>query len=220
LRGSDGLAAAVLATGAAAGLLMLLSLFMTIASVDVANTSCRVINDVDPSLADRCALSGFERHSIAFLLLGALALTLAWVAGPGRSRPAALGLAAVGVIALIFALAVDLPVTNDTGTIGRDFEGASASAGWGLWVELLGGALALAAGAIGLLRPRPRPERRPRREGPPRTERPTRAAAPRARAEGPARSARLDRAEGSREKRAPRPSKDAPAPRRGPREDS
>jgi hypothetical protein len=166
LRGSDGLAVAVLATGAAAGLLMLLSLFMTIASVDVANTSCRVINDVDPSLADRCALSGFERHSVAFLLLGVLALMLAWAAGPSRSRPAALGLVAVGVIALIFALAVDLPVTDDTGTIGRDFEGATASAGWGLWVELAAGVLALAAGAIGLLRPRPRPERRPRRERP------------------------------------------------------
>ena len=158
----------MLATGALAGLLMLISLSSTIASVDVANGSCEVINDANPDLADRCALSGFERHSIAFLLLGVAALTLAYAAGPRRSRPAALGLLVVGALALIFALLVDLPVTDDTGAIGRDFEGATASAGTGLWIELIAGVLALLAGALAFLVPRPEPEPRRRRPRPPR----------------------------------------------------
>jgi hypothetical protein len=158
----------VLAIGVLAGLLMLISLFSTIASVDVANGSCEVINDANPGLADRCALSGFERHSIAFLLLGVATLALAYAAGPRRSRPAALGLLVVGALALIFALLVDLPVTDDTGAIGRDFEGATASAGTGLWIELIAGILALLAGALAFLVPRPEPEPRRRRPRPPR----------------------------------------------------
>ncbi|HEY6779820.1 MAG TPA: hypothetical protein VI111_02640 [Thermoleophilaceae bacterium] len=163
-RRANPLATGVLALGVAAGILMLISLFSTIASVDVANGSCEVINDADPSLADRCALSGFERHGIAFLLLGLIALALAYGAGPGRSRPAAVGLIVVGAIALILALLVDLPVTDDTGAIGRDFEGATASAGTGLWIEALSGVLALGAGGLALLIPKPPPPPRRRRE--------------------------------------------------------
>jgi hypothetical protein len=158
------LAIGVLALGVLAGILMLISLFSTIASVDVANGSCEVINDANPELADRCSLSGFERHSIAFLLLGVICLALAYGAGPGRSRPAAIGLLAVGAVALIFALLVDLPVTDDTGAIGRDFEGATAGAGTGLWIEVVSGVLALAAGGLALLIPPPAPAPRRRRE--------------------------------------------------------
>jgi hypothetical protein len=156
---------AVLGLGALAGALMLISLFSTIASVDVANSSCEVINDANPDLAERCVLSGFERHSIAFLLLGLLAWAMAYGVARGRSRPAAWGLLAVGAIAVALALLVDLPVTDDTGAIGRDFEGATASAGTGLWIELVGGLLALAAGGLALraTRVEPAPRRRDRR---------------------------------------------------------
>lgn len=150
---SNPLATGVLILGILAGILMLISLFSPIASVDVANGSCEVINDANPELADRCSLSGFERHGVAFLLLAVVCLALAYGAGPGRSRPAAVGLLAVGVVALVFALLVDLPVTDDTGAIGRDFEGATASAGPGLWTEVISGLLALAAGALALLMP-------------------------------------------------------------------
>jgi hypothetical protein len=155
------LAIGVLALGVLAAILMLISLFSTIASVDVANGSCEVINDANPELADRCSLSGFERHSIAFLLLAVICLALAYGAGVGRSRPAAFGLLAVGAIALILALLVDLPVTDDTGAIGRDFEGATASAGTGLGIEVVSGVLALAAGGLALLLPPPPSARRP-----------------------------------------------------------
>lgn len=145
----------VLALGLAAGVLMLASLISTVASVDVANGSCSVIYDSNPDLAKGCSLSGYERHSIAFVLLGLLALVMAFGAGPARSRGAAWALVGVGLIAVLVGLLSDLPVTDDTGAIGRDFEGATASAGTGLWFEIIGGACALAAGGLRLLAPRP-----------------------------------------------------------------
>lgn len=157
LRAWDSVGTVVLVTGLAAGILMLASLISTVASVDVANGSCNVIYDSNPDLAKSCSLSGYERHSIAFVLLGLLAMMMAIAAGPARSRWAAWALVGVGLIVVAVALFSDLPVTNDTGAIGRDFEGATAHAGTGLWLELIGGVLALVAGAARLLAPRPRP---------------------------------------------------------------
>ncbi len=146
----------VMALGVAAALLLVVTEFSAVATVDVASGSCEVIQDTDPELADRCELSGLERNGGAFLLLAALILVLAWGAGPGRSTPAALALVAVGVLVLGWALLVDLPVTDDTGALGRNFEGATAAAGPGLTLEIIGGALALAAGLLALLVPQRR----------------------------------------------------------------
>jgi hypothetical protein len=71
----------------------------------------------------------------------------------GRSRPAAIALVVVGVLVLAIALGFDLPQTHQTGAIGRDFEGAKAMAGPGLFTELVGAVLALGAGLARLLRP-------------------------------------------------------------------
>ena len=132
--------------GGLAALLLVVAEFMTVASVDVASGSCEVINDANPDLADRCSLSGFERHGGALLLLGLLTAFMAWGAGMGASRPAAVALVAVGVIAVAIGLALDFPVTDDTGAIGRNFEGAEGKIGPGLYVEIVAGALAVAAG--------------------------------------------------------------------------
>jgi hypothetical protein len=145
-----GLAAAITVAGLIAALLLVVTEFSTVASVDVANGSCQVIEDTDPDLADRCQLSGFERNGGSFLLLAALTGVMAWGAGLGGSRPAGVALIGVGAVVLIWALLVDLPVTNDTGILGRDFAGATASAGAGLVTEIVAGALALLAGAIRL----------------------------------------------------------------------
>ena len=126
---------------------------LPVASVDVASGSCEVINDANPELADRCALSGFERHGGAFLLLALLVLAMALGAGAGRSRPAAFALIAIGALVLGLSLVLDLPEAHQTGAIGRDFEGARAQAGPGLFTELAAGVLAVAAGATRLLRP-------------------------------------------------------------------
>ena len=63
------------------------------------------------------------------------------------------------MLVLLWALLVDLPVTDETGAIGRNFEGAEAAAGPGLTLEIVGGLLTLAAGLVGLAGPRPAPRR-------------------------------------------------------------
>jgi len=54
-------------------------------------------------------------------------------------------------VAVGIALLADLPVTNETGAIGLNFDGASADAGLGFYLELTGGALSLLAGALALV---------------------------------------------------------------------
>jgi hypothetical protein len=142
---------AITVAGGVAAVLLVVTEFSTVASVDVASGSCEVTADTDPALADRCELSGFERNGGAFLLLAALTLLMAWGAGVGGSRPAALALVFVGVFALGWALLVDLPVTDETGAIGLNFEGATARAGPGLTLEIVAGGLALAAGTVAFL---------------------------------------------------------------------
>jgi hypothetical protein len=57
---------------------------------------------------------------------------------------------ALGFCVLAWALAVDLPVTDDTGALGSNFEGARGQAGIGLTLEIVAGLVAIAAGAIRL----------------------------------------------------------------------
>jgi hypothetical protein len=152
-QGASALAIGVTAAGLLAALLLVVTEFSTIASVELEATDCEVINDSNPELADRCELSGFERNGGSFILLAILAGAMAWGAGIGSSRPAAVTLAIVGVVVLAWALLVDLPETNETGALGPSYEGATAAAGPGLTIEIVAGVLALGAGAIRLLAP-------------------------------------------------------------------
>lgn len=147
--GGTALALALTGAGLVAAALMVVADFLAIVSVDVANGSCEVINDSNPELADGCVQSGFERHGPALAALGVVAAVMAWGAGVGGSRPAAIALAAVGAVVLGIALLIDLPVTDDTGAIGPRFEGARAQAESGFTLELAAGALALVTGALG-----------------------------------------------------------------------
>jgi hypothetical protein len=137
----------------AAGVLMLLTEVTTVISVELKNTRCEVIYDSNPALADDCSQTGLERSSVALLLLALLTFVMGAGAALGRSRPAALALIAIGVVVLGLTLLVDLPASDDAGLIGHDYDQASASAGIGLWFELVGGALAVLAGALRVIRP-------------------------------------------------------------------
>ena len=150
-RGASPLGIGILAAALVAAVLLVATEFSTVASVDVANTSCEVIQDSDPALADRCELSGFERNGGSFLLVAALVGAMGWGAGIGGSRAAAIALMALGVAILAWALLVDLPVTTETGALGTSFEGARGQRGTGLWLEIVAGVLAIAAGALRLL---------------------------------------------------------------------
>jgi hypothetical protein len=135
-----------------AGLLLIVAEFSTVASVAVEDESCQVLYDTRPELADRCSLSGFERHGGALLLLGLVAIGAGFFARrPGATASAGAVLLAIGVVTLGLALIGDLPVTNETGAIGLDFDGATASSGLGFYLALIGGALSLVAGVLGLL---------------------------------------------------------------------
>jgi hypothetical protein len=150
MRDADRLSLVVLIAGALAALLLVVAELSTIASVDVAGGSCDVIASSDDR--DRCALSGFERHGGALVLLALLSAAMAWGAGVGRSRPAAVALAVVGALAVVIGLLVDLPETDETGAIGFAFEDAEGQAGPGLYLEVLAGLLAVGAGALRLTR--------------------------------------------------------------------
>jgi len=142
----------VAAVALAAGALMLLTEVTTVIRVDLRNTSCEVIYDSNPSLADDCSQTGLERSSVALLLFGLLTFAMGSGAAFGRSRPAAVALIAIGVIVLGFTL-LDLRASDDTGLIGRDYAEAEASAGAGLWFELVAGILAVLAGLMRVIRP-------------------------------------------------------------------
>jgi hypothetical protein len=150
-RAATPLAIGVTVAGIAAAVLLVLSEFSSIASVDVASGSCEVINDSNPELAERCDLTGFERQPLVRTLLGAGIAVMAVGAGIGGSRPAAVAMIVFGVLVLGLGLLIDRPITDDTGAIGRNFEGATSQAGIGLTFEIVAGALALVGGALRLL---------------------------------------------------------------------
>ena len=152
LAGSQREGLVVLALGVIGGLLLVIAEFLTVASVDVAAGACEVINDANPQLADRCALSGLERHGGAFILLGVVIVLMALGAGPGRSRPAAVALMVIGAVVVAIALISDLPVTGETGPIGDNFEGAKGVKGPGLFLEVIAALIAAGAGLLALLR--------------------------------------------------------------------
>ena len=150
LQDSDPRSLTVLALGILAALLIFATEFVTIAGVDVAEDDCEVIASLDER--DRCSLSGFERHGGAFLLVALFTAAMAWGAGAGHSRPAAVALVAIGIVVLLIAFLLDLPETGKTGAIGRNFEGANGVRGPGFYMEILGGALAAASGVMALRR--------------------------------------------------------------------
>jgi hypothetical protein len=109
----------------------------------------------------RVAESGADRHGWALLVLGVAALPLAWGAAVGRARPAAFALLAIGAAALVFFAVGDLPDTRATGELGIHYEDAHAAAGPGLWLELAGGLLLVAAAVAALTLPARARVRRP-----------------------------------------------------------
>jgi hypothetical protein len=171
-RGATPLAIGIVTAALVAAALLVATEFSTVASVKVANTSCEVIQDADPGLADRCSLSGFERNGGSFLLVAGLIAVMGWGAGIGCSRAAAAALVVLGVAVLAWSLLVDLPVTDETGALGSSFEGARAQAGLGLTLEIVAGLVAIAAGALRYARAgsarvgriTPKPLRAPRRD--------------------------------------------------------
>jgi hypothetical protein len=131
-----------LAIAALAGAICLLAAtFSTVIEITVGTTS---------KIADRdTELSGYDRHSVALIVIALFALVM--TAGALRgARPAMVALAVAGVVVLLIALIGDLPDVHKTGVIGQLYDNARANPRSGYYFETLGGALLLMAGG-GLL---------------------------------------------------------------------
>ena len=135
----------LLALGVAGGLLLIAADFSTLVQIKVIT----VVKE---------RLTGHDQHSWAMAILGVAALPMAWGAARRQARPAMLGLALIGVVALLIALIGDLPDTRETGVIGQRYEEAAAQAGAGFYLET-GGALALLVAGVGGLMLLPANER-------------------------------------------------------------
>lgn len=144
---------AVLALGVAASVVLVAAELSPIITIEIlTGGSCEIL--ADPELREQCSPTGGSRHSWALAVLGVLVLVMAWGAGVGRSRPAALALLAAGVAVLAIVLVGDIPEVNETGEIGLRFDEAEAQPASGFYLSLIGGVLALAAGALALARSR------------------------------------------------------------------
>ena len=137
---------AVLVLGILGAILMVVSEFATLRSVKVLTASCSDL--ADPSLRGSCVTHGGEEHAYALVLLGVVAGLMAWGAALGRSRPAGVALIAIGAAVVAIALLTDVPDIHKTGVLGERFDSAKATAGPGLYMEIIGGALVFAAGVM------------------------------------------------------------------------
>lgn len=92
-----------------------------------------------------------SHHGFALLIVAVGAALLAFAAHRSGSRAAAAGLLALGAVALLVVLTIDLPVIDETGIYGRDFERATARAEIGFRLESAGAVLLLLAGMATLV---------------------------------------------------------------------
>ena len=89
--------------------------------------------------------TGGDQHSWALAIMGVAAAGLAVLARVTRQRLPALAAATLGGIALVIALAVDVPDVTASG-LTTDLEVGDAEPAAGFWIELVG-AVVLTAGA-------------------------------------------------------------------------
>jgi hypothetical protein len=98
-------------------------------------------------------VTGHAHNAFAMVPVAVLALALGYGASRDGSRPPLVALGTLGVIALVIALAGDLPDAKASGLVfrGGHYEGASSSPGAGLYLETLGAVLLLISSGVGLL---------------------------------------------------------------------
>lgn len=141
--------AAVLAAGAIGALLLVVSQFTSLYDVHVASSPTPVKS-----------IGAGSNHAYAMIPIALAAAALLYGVGRDASRPAALALAALGIIALAIALIGDLPDAHASGLVdagatlgasGTHFVEASSTPGAGLYMETLGAVLLLVSGGLGFL---------------------------------------------------------------------
>jgi hypothetical protein len=109
------------------------------------STTIEITVGAGRAVVDRA--SGHERHGYSLLIIGLLVLPMALGAAAGRSRPAMVAIAVLGLAALLVALIGDAPDVHKTGVFGERFEDAQADPKSGYYLETLGAVLVLIGGA-------------------------------------------------------------------------
>src|SRR3954464_8501685 len=104
---------------------------------------------VDPGV---CRTYGHDSHSFVLVVIGLLALVMAWGAVVGRSRAAAVAVASLGVVVLFIALVIDLPKLDDKRGLEVRYNDVAAHTGSAFKLELTGGVLLLLVGGLALVR--------------------------------------------------------------------
>lgn len=101
--------------------------------------------------------SAGDRHAYAQIVLSGFALVALAAAIVNGSKPAAIAVAACGVIALLIFLLLDLPDANNVGTLDdarQSFFDAEAVPQAGFWLQLVGAlGLAITGAALATLTP-------------------------------------------------------------------
>jgi hypothetical protein len=93
-------------------------------------------------------------------LIALLVLLFGFGAAVGKSRPAGLAVAVCGVVVLGIALIADAPDLGGLRGLDANYMHVEAHTGSAFWLELAGGALAVAAGVLGMRRRSARSTRR------------------------------------------------------------
>jgi hypothetical protein len=132
-------------------------------------------NDVAAS-STPCTLDAASRHHFALGVLAVFAIVATVVAVLSGSKPAAIGVAIAGILALLLFLVIDLPDANSVGTLpdscstepGSLLDGKALPRA-GFWLELAGSvALAVSGVILATLTPTQLAALRPRALGGPR----------------------------------------------------
>jgi len=127
----------LLALAAAGAMLLLLSELMAVREVHAITVVLRRV-------------SGGDMHSWLFVPLALVVAAMAWGAYARGRRPAMFALIALGVLAIVIGLGIDLPRLGDTSGLSERYSDAQGSAGAGFYLELIGGLLAAISGTLQL----------------------------------------------------------------------
>jgi len=149
LKASGRLSWAVLGLATVAAILLVVAEFSNLRHTTVITATC---HDLAGPESGKCSQTGGQHHSYALVPLALLLFAMGWGAAVGRSRPAAAAVIAIGVAVIVIAFAIDLPVTRKAGVLAEDFSNAKEHAGAAIPLEIAGGILAIASGALGLRR--------------------------------------------------------------------
>ena len=137
---------------------------IALSAAAVAGPALLIVSDFTPLFevqavtAKLKAVSGGRNHMYAMLVIGLVAVPMAYGAIRPGSRPAMVAMVVLGLAAIGVALLKDLPDAAGENTLRTTYEQAQGIPQLGFYLETLGAVLVLIAGAGGLLLSGGRPQ--------------------------------------------------------------